>query len=219
VRVLLVSCPSLSYLDWLLRYSPYTDVKSFISLATLIENVGVSAYAGAAQYIDSDAYLTIAATILSTEARHQAWQSSAVSNAQPWSSAYDTALGLDMVYTIASAFITSCPESNPALPVKAFGALTIDNGNPGETATFTFDNSAQGDAVEYAIFYSGVGSAAVQLDANHMAQVPEALQGISYVVISTASAAADVTPDNIVAGPAFIVKNFDAWTANPAFMG
>ena len=185
----------------------------------MIENVGVSAYAGAAQYISDGSYLTIAATILSTEARHQAWQSSAVSNAQPWSSAYDTALGLDMVYTIASAFITSCPDSNPALPVKSFGALTVANGMVGETATFTFDNSAQGDAVEYAIFYNGVGTAAVQLDANHMAMVPAALQGISYVLISTAATAADVTTDNIVAGPAFIVNNFDAWTENPSFMG
>jgi len=198
---------------------PYTDVKSFISLATLIENVGVSAYAGAAQFISDPAYVTIAATILTTEARHQAWQSSAVSNAQPWSSAYDTALGLDMVYTIASAFITSCPESNPALPVKSFGALTVENGTPGQTATYTFDNSAQGDAVEYAIYYNGVGTAAVQLDANHMAMVPESLQGISYVLISTASSAADVTTDNIVAGPGFIVNNFDAWTENPSFMG
>jgi hypothetical protein len=185
----------------------------------LIENVGVSAYAGAAQYISDGAYLTIAATILSTEARHQAWQSSAVGNMEPWSSAYDTALGLDMVYTIASAFITSCPSTNPTLPVKAFGALTVDNGVPGQTASFTFDNSNQGDTVEYAIFYNGVGTAAVQLDADHNAMVPSGLQGISYVVISTASSAADVTTDNIVAGPAFVINHFDAWTANPAFMG
>lgn len=185
----------------------------------MIENVGVSAYAGAAQYISDGAYLTIAATILSTEARHQAWQSSAVGMNEPWSSAYDTALGLDMVYTIASAFITSCPETNPALPVKAFGALTVENGMVGETATFTFDNSAQGSAVEYAIFYNGVGTAAVQLDENHMAQVPAGLQGISYVLVSTAATAADVTTDNIVAGPAFIINHFDAWTANPSFSG
>lgn len=185
----------------------------------MIENVGVSAYAGAAQYISDGSYLTIAATILSTEARHQAWQSSAVGMMEPWGSAYDTALGLDMVYTIASAFITSCPDSNPALPVKAFGALTVDNGVPGQTATFTFDNSAQGSTVEYAIFYSGVGTASVQLDENHMAMVPSGLQGISYVVVSTAATAADVTSDNIVAGPAFIINNFDAWTPNPAFMG
>lgn len=185
----------------------------------MIENVGVSAYAGAAKYIDSDDYLTIAATILSVEARHQAWQSSAVNMNEPWSGPYDTALGLNMVYTIASAFITGCPESNPALPVKAYGALTVENGMPGQTATFGFDNSAYGDAVEYAIFYNGVGSAAVMLDADHMAMVPEGLQGISYVVVSTASSAADVTPDNIVAGPAFIINNFDAWTPNPSFMG
>lgn len=185
----------------------------------MIENVGVSAYAGAARFISDGDYLTIAATILSVEARHQAWQSSAVGMYEPWSSAYDTALGLDMVYTIASAFITGCPDTNPTLPVKAFGALTVDNGVPGQTASFTFDNSAQGDTVEYAIFYNGVGTAAVQLDENHMAAVPEALQGISYVVISTASSAMDVTPDNIVAGPAFIINHFDAWTPNPAFMG
>ena len=185
----------------------------------MIENVGVSAYAGAAQYIDSDAYLTIAATILSTEARHQAWQSSAVLMNEPWSGPYDTALGLDMVYTIASAFITSCPETNPALPVKAFGALTVENGVPGQTANFGFDNSAQGSAVEYAIFYNGVGSSAVQLDADHNAMVPSGLQGISYVLVSTAASAADVTPDNIVAGPAFIVNHFDAWTENPSFSG
>ncbi|WVR08866.1 hypothetical protein IAU60_005925 [Kwoniella sp. DSM 27419] len=194
---------------------PYTDVKSFISLASLIENVGVSAYAGAAQYITSPDYLTVAAVILSTEARHQSWENSAVQMQAPWSGPYDTPLGLDMVYTIASAFITSCPDSNAALPVKAFGSLAVENPSLGGQATFQFDDPHT--ATNYAIFYSGLGSQACQLDENDQTYIPSNLQGISYVLISTASSAADVTTDNIVAGPAILNFPLDASAANPAF--
>lgn len=133
--------------------------------------------------------------IHSTEARHQAWQSSAVGGLNPWGSAYDTPLSLDMVYTIASAFITECPASNPTLPVKAFPMLTV-TGGAGESAQFTFEDSHT--AVNYAVFYSGLGTAVAQLDANNMATIPGNLQGISYVVITTSSDAAGVTSDNIV---------------------
>jgi hypothetical protein len=121
-----------------------------------------------------------------------------------------------MVYTIASAFITSCPDTNAALPVKAFPALTFA-GNPGETVQFTFDDAH--NATNYAIFYSGLGSEAVALDANDMATIPSALQGIYYVLISTASSAADVTNDNIIAGPSIGEFSFGASAANPAFTG
>ena len=197
--------------------SPYTDVKSFVSLATVIENVGVSAYAGAAQYITDASYLTVAAVILSTEARHQAWQMSAAGMENPWGSPYDTPLGLDLVYTIASAFITSCPSTNAALPVMAFPSLTVAAANPGDIVAFTFDDSH--NTTNYAVFYSGIGSAAVALDQNDMATIPASLQGIAYVLISTASSAADVTNANIVAGPAILDFPFGSSVANPAFMG
>lgn len=121
-----------------------------------------------------------------------------------------------MVYTIASAFITSCPDSNAALPVKAFSALTV-TGNPGDTVQFTFDDPHT--STNYAIFYAGLGTAVVQLDENDMATIPANLQGIYYVVISTSGDAAGVTSDNIVAGPAILEKSFSAWDANPAFSG
>lgn len=196
---------------------PYTDVASFISLATLIENVGVSAYAGAAQYITDPSYTTVAAVILSTEARHQAWQNSAVSKHNPWGSAYDTPLGLDMVYTIASAFITSCPSTNAALPVMAFPALTVGAGNPGDNVAFTFEDNH--NSTNYAIFYEGLGSSACQLDANDMCTIPTGLQGIGYVLISTVSDAANVTNESIVAGPAIFDFPFVSAVANPAFSG
>ncbi|WWC90988.1 uncharacterized protein L201_005927 [Kwoniella dendrophila CBS 6074] len=197
---------------------PYTDVKSFVGLATLLENVGVSAYAGAAQYISNKDYLTVAAVILSTEARHQAWESSAVGNANPWGSAYDTPLGLNMVYTLASAFIESCPDSNAALPVKAFPTLTVPaTYAPGQNVQFIFDDDHS--KTNYVVFYEGLGSRAIALDQNDSATLPTDLQGVVYAVISTSSDPKAVSDDNIVAGPAILNFPFDAWTANPAFSG
>lgn len=46
-----------------------TTPAAFINQAAFVENLGVSAYAGANQYITSPLYRTVAATILSVEAR------------------------------------------------------------------------------------------------------------------------------------------------------
>ncbi|RXK38448.1 hypothetical protein M231_04213 [Tremella mesenterica] len=196
---------------------PYTDIPSFLGLSSTIENVGVSAYSGAAQYITSPAYLSVAAVILSTEARHQAWESSAVLKNAAWSGPYDTVLGLDMVYTLASAFITSCPDSNAALPVKAFPALTVNTPTPGATSTFSFKGGNGGPY--YAIFYNGLGTQSEQLDANNAAMIPSALQGFSYVIIASTGNATAVTDDNIVAGPAILSFPFNSKVSNPGFTG
>jgi hypothetical protein len=42
-----------------------------------------------------------------------------------WSGPEDTPLDLSEVYSIAAAFITSCPSTNPTLPVKAFPSLAV----------------------------------------------------------------------------------------------
>ena len=63
---------------------PYTDPKSFVSLAYFIENIGVSAYAGANQFIEDPTYSTIAATILSVEARHNGFLGGPVQTLDDW---------------------------------------------------------------------------------------------------------------------------------------
>ena len=73
----------------------------------------------------SKTYLTAAGSILTVEARHSAYIR-AGNKQVPFAQPFDAPLSLNEVYSLASAFITSCPESNPALPVKAFPALALD---------------------------------------------------------------------------------------------
>lgn len=73
----------------------------------------------------SKTYLTAAGSILTVEARHSSYLRAAQKQA-PFAQAFDTPLSINEVYSLAVQFITSCPASNPPLPVKAFPVLTLD---------------------------------------------------------------------------------------------
>jgi len=199
---------------------PYTEPKGFVALAYAIENIGVSAYAGANQYISDPLYSTVAATILSTEARHNGFLGGPVLTQDDWTGPYDTPLTLDMVYTLAAQLITSCPASNPALPVKSFGPLTsgglpILAGQPGDT--IKFDYAGMGPNQNAAIF-NGLGSTIVPITADGKVVLPKGLQGFSYVAITSATDAAKVDATNIIAGPAELQSFFGFVPSNPGFM-
>lgn len=57
---------------------PYTDVKSFITLSSVLEGVGTSAYLGGAPLITSKDYLSVAGSILVAEALHTSLQRVAI---------------------------------------------------------------------------------------------------------------------------------------------
>lgn len=185
---------------------PVTDVASFVGLATLVENVGVSAYLGAAASIQEKAYLTVAGSILTTEARHQAWINSAVLKNSAWSGPEDTPLDFNEVYSIASAFITSCPESNGPLPFKAFPALAI-----GADGSITTDASLDGAYVQVV---SGLASNVYPVKDGKVTIPP--VQGIYYAVLTSTSNNADVNDGNILAGPAILNAPFNSKVSNPA---
>ncbi|KAG9038830.1 hypothetical protein FRB95_014379 [Tulasnella sp. JGI-2019a] len=179
---------------------PYTDPKSFAALSMILEGVGVSAYLGAAQYIKTPGYLTAAGSILTTESRHAAWVASAVNKGTPWSGALDVPLSLDQVYSLAAGFITSCPPTNPTLPVKAFPSLTTSKAAPGATITLTFNHTAGN---YYLVVLSGLTTTYVPINNNNKATLPEGLAGTVYAVVTTSKDT--VADDNTVAGPAVFV--------------
>lgn len=184
---------------------PYNSVSGFLGLAQVLEGVGVAAYLGAAKNITVPDYVTAAGSILTVEARHNAWIRSAVNKGDAFPEPYDTPLGFNEVYSLAAQFITSCPSTNPTLPVKAFPALTLETAGklkPGQT--ITLKTSATGG--QFAIFLSELGQTAVAWSAsNPSVQIPDNTYGQLYVVLTSSNAT--VTDDNVVAGPAIVEVN------------
>ena len=190
-----------------------TSVDMFVATASILEGVGVSAYTGAAADIMSKDYLTAAASILSVEARHSSYFRSALKQV-PFPQSFDTPLTIDEVYTLAAAFITSCPETNTKLPVKAFPTLTLDPATTmpvkaGSIVTLLTPNyklmAASNDATIYAAFISVTGPTfvvATPVDGGFSVTIPEGFRGQSYVVLTGCKEA--VTDDTTAAGPAII---------------
>jgi len=179
---------------------PYTDLKSFTALSQIFEGVGTSAYLGAAQFITSKANLETAGSILTTEARQAAWVASSVNSDTPWSGAFDVALDFNQVTTLASAFIKSCPSSNPALPFKPFPALTTVPAAPaaGASVTLTFTGESSG---LFLSLLTGLSTISLPIQ-NNVVTLPSNLTGTVYAIVTKTDG--DVTDAGTVAGPAIL---------------
>ncbi|KAF1730427.1 Protein rds1 [Beauveria bassiana] len=191
----------------------YKDVKSFLATASILEGVGVSAYLGAAADIMSKAYLTAAGSILTVESRHSSYIRASLDQ-KPFPQPFDTPLSYNEVYSLASGFIKSCPETNPPLPVKAFPAVAVaaDTKMPikagDEIVLQTPGYQLQGansDTKIYAAFIAVTGPVfvdAVPVDGGFKVQIPEGFAGQTYAVLTSCKDA--VNDDTIAAGPAII---------------
>jgi hypothetical protein len=102
-----------------------TSADSMVKTARVLEAIGVSAYLGAAPLINSSDVLAAAASIVTVEARHQAFIRVA-SGAEPVPAAFDVALGPKAVFTLAAQFITSCPEGSN-LAITPFPSIALQN--------------------------------------------------------------------------------------------
>lgn len=157
-------------------------------------------------------YLSAAGSILTVEARHSAYLRAALGES-PAPQPFDNPLDFNEVYTLASAFIASCPESNTKLPVKAFPTLTMDMSS-GMTAMAGkmvkvmagpgFDKMNATDVHAAFITATGPMWAPVKPAGKDafMVTIPKGVSGQSYVVLTCGNTQA--TDDNIVAGPAII---------------
>lgn len=188
---------------------PATDVNTFLALGNILEGVGVSAYLGAAASIMDKDYLTAAGSILTTEARHSAYLRAALGEA-PAAQAFDNPLDFNEVYTLASMFIQSCPESNGKLPVKAFPALTMPSMAPVTTGAkvelMVAGDMPMNTTDVYAAFITVNGPVWAPLHpmsgGKCQVTVPEGIAGQSYVVLTKGNKQA--SDDNILAGPAIV---------------
>lgn len=111
---------------------PYTSAASFLALAAVIEGVGVSAYAGASTSLRDPAVLSMAAGILSVEARHDAILRAA-SGIAPYASPFDAPLDFNQAWTLASQFIVpgSCPDDYAPFHLTTFPKLALTGPSTG----------------------------------------------------------------------------------------
>ncbi|KAJ7781837.1 ferritin-like domain-containing protein [Mycena maculata] len=190
---------------------PYTDPKSFVGLSQALEGVGVSAYIGAAQFISNEDYLTAAASVLATEARHASWVASAINKYAGWSGALDVPLGLNQVYSLAATFITSCPSTNPSLPVKAFPTLTTTTTrySPGKKITLVYTPATPVPAGTplYAAFYTGLAVEYAPI-VDSTVVIPMDLRGQVYTAVTTSNGT--ISDGNTVAGLLILLLEFDS---------
>ena len=98
--------------------SGLTDAAAFLATAMALENTGVDAYTGAAQYlISNDDLLTAALTIHGVEARHAAYLN-ILNEVSPFPDAFDEPLTPAEVVAIAGPFIV---EAEVVTPLAAEG--------------------------------------------------------------------------------------------------
>ncbi|KAI0767666.1 ferritin-like domain-containing protein [Fomes fomentarius] len=163
---------------------PHTDPRSFAALSQVLESVGGSAYLGAAQLVSNKDILTAAASILAVESRHAGWVSSAVLKHQPWNGPFDTPISPSGAFSLAVQFITSCPTSNPALPVQPFPALTLSDGAPahGATITATIAGDKAGSGETFIAWLDGLDVVFSDLKSDGKTTVPDGLAGTVYAV-------------------------------------
>ena len=83
-----------------------TDADSFLATGQTLETIGVSAYDGAAQFLESPDLLTAAGTIVAVEARHSAYLNLLV-GLLPFPQAFENVMTPEEVLDAAGPFIVS----------------------------------------------------------------------------------------------------------------
>ena len=81
----------------------YADLAGFIGVAQALENTGVSAYDGAAQFLTDPELLTAAGSIVAVEARHASYLN-LLTGELPFPAAFESPLTMDEVLEIAGPF-------------------------------------------------------------------------------------------------------------------
>lgn len=196
----------------------FPDVRTFLTISSVLEGVGTAAYIGGAGLINSKDYLAVAASILATEALHTSIQRVAVDRIGA-ASPYATSLGLNAVYTLAAAFIKSCPASNAALPVKAFPGLAVNQGQPAAPSidiTFRVVGTVDKD-VKYVCFVNGLETIYVPISQSAgplvTAKIPATVSGQTYAFLAKDKKEGPIRDDNVAYGPAI----FEVTPPSPTF--
>ena len=100
--------------------SVLTDVATMTATARVVEMVGVGAFLGAASLVSDPQLLTVAASIMTVEARHQTILNVMSGTGSAIPQAFDIPLSPSQVLGIAGPFISGCDLGVPGEPLPSF---------------------------------------------------------------------------------------------------
>lgn len=189
----------------------FTDAAGMVSTAAVLENVGVSAYLGAAPLLSDKSILGTAGSILTIESRHQS-SIRVFSKQVAVPQAFDAPLGPRAVFSLAAPFIKSCPEGSN-LNIEAFPALAMEEQQDASALAVgsTIKVKAEGasGATSCAFTSGGVmpgGTAFSDFTEAEGCKVPQGVAGVTYVSLTnSAPLSGSLTDEIIVAGPMAVI--------------
>ncbi|THX85162.1 hypothetical protein D6D05_02965 [Aureobasidium pullulans] len=179
----------------------YDSPTSFVLLANQITSISLGFYLGSLNDF-SPALQTVAASILSVEARHDAIVRNGM-GASPFPTNLDVPLSSVWAYSLAQKYISSCPRQ---LPIDLLPPLGF-NGMSGSTPT------EAGQALYLAIVHANATDPSYQQvlttgQGQGTAQLPEGLGGVVYAALTASSGDLtfhELTTTGTLAGPAQLV--------------
>ncbi|KLJ05549.1 hypothetical protein EMPG_10946 [Blastomyces silverae] len=189
---------------------PYTDIHSFLALASVLEGIGTSAYLGGARVITNKDILTQAGAILVAEGLHQSVLRNSL-NLISSAKVTGTPIDANAIFSLAASFIVSCPQQNVALPFRAFPTLIPTQPGPhaiSSRANFRVGRNVNiGGGALFLTFVSGLDIVSVLVERAELlfaVAIPSVISGQSYVFLTNSEARGSIADNIIIAGPAII---------------
>ncbi|KAF9899722.1 hypothetical protein EC991_008429 [Linnemannia zychae] len=175
---------------------PVYDVYDFVAIARALEQTGVSAYLGAADSLDGD-LLTAAASIATVEARQSSFLNEIVGErGAPY--AFDTPLTPREIFTLASNFISECPDDLDLTPFKQLTAKI-----EGEKVNVSWE----GEDPERQTWCQFLYNNKVVVSIREECKIPPTVVGYFYLVITDTATPITFDDDSrIIAGPALLFR-------------
>ncbi|KAF9913004.1 hypothetical protein EC991_005872 [Linnemannia zychae] len=175
---------------------PLDDVYDFVAIARALEQTGVSAYLGAADSLEGG-LLTAAASIATVEGRHSSFLNEVLGErGAPY--AFDTPLTPREIFTIASNFISECPDDLDLTPFKQLTAAI-----EGEKVNVSWEGEDPKRQTWCQFLYNNK----VVVSVREECKIPPTVVGYFYLVITdTATPIAFSDDTRIIAGPALLFR-------------
>jgi hypothetical protein len=195
---------------------PYDTPTAFVLLANRITSISLGFYLGSLNDFSPELQ-TVAASILSVEARHDAIVRNGI-GASPFPTNVDVPLSSIWAYNLAQKYMTSCPQP---LPIDMLPPLTF-NGMSGSTLSFGWSPNANnfsaptgaaGQDVYLAMVHANVSDPIYQKlqttgQGQGTAQLPEGLSGVVYAALTASSGDLtyhELTTTGTLAGPVQLI--------------